>query len=199
MAGETLVFDEVQSVLSVAQAKGESLFNRIVDYGFDNFDFLRPQLNPDLYMKELPLIDIAGMGSSEPEQPVKSLVGSLIDGARTLFGNEDPREQLRKDCQEKMSSVEQRQWEREEKAINEYKKQLLSWQTFMTLNPPPAPLRPETPMHDEIERRVSQVEKEHGKGQRWIPDADRLVNELISNSKPFANPLGTGEFFKSKN
>ncbi len=206
MANDNYVVND--SIATVSKEAGEAeiggLFNRLKDELIISDDFWKKPELPIQGLKDFPQIDLSGF-EQESTYKSKDTVSDLLHGIKHLFvKDESLGEKLKEKVEAEMSPDEKKQFEKEEKALSQYQKRLLAWETQMTINPGPMPLPPDTPMHEEIDRRVEALEKditETVRKQMSPEDQIRLDKQFkqyksqSDQARKIQNPLGTGEFF----
>lgn len=130
----------------------------------------------------------------------------LIHGVKSFFGSKDTVEdKIREHVTKNLSSKEKAAYDCEEKAIEEYNRKWMQWATQMSMFPGSPPEMPKLPMHDEVDRRVRQTEKqitEQIRSEMSPHDRARLdkqmkdYEEAYRESQRIHNPYGTGEPFR---
>lgn len=154
-----------------------------------------------------PQIDISGFGQ---EAPFKAT--GPADYIRHRIGNiftndESYSDKLKRSVEGQMTAQERKQYEAEEKALTQHKRDVLDWGLKSTLNPEPYPKAPNVPMHDAIARRVHEAEAAIGKEvrremspgeQRRLDEQFQEYRDAIRKANETRDPLGTGEMYRAK-
>lgn len=146
---------------------GKSLINRI---DFEPFQAAGERisadakglLSGDLGLKGLglPHLDVTGF---EQEAPYHSqgTIKDLMHAAKHMLVKDDTLDdKVRSHVESKMSPEEQKKFNAENKAMDEYHSKMLGWMVSTMIPPPPMPEKPVTPMHQEIEKRAQDMEKQ---------------------------------------
>lgn len=114
-------------------------------------------------------------------------------------------EKLKHHVEGKMTADERKKFDAETKSLDDYRTRELAWAAGTMLPPPPYPKRPETPMHQEIERRVQELEKKltsEVRNSMSPTDLIRLDKQMssyqqqVKEATTIKNPFGTGEAFR---
>lgn len=154
-----------------------------------------------------PKIDMSGFGQ---EAPYKAT--GPVDYIRHRIGNiftndESYSDKLKRSVEGQMTAQERKQYEAEEKALTQHKRDVLDWGLKSTLNPEPYPKAPNSPMHDAIDRRVQEAEAAIGKQvrremspgeQRRLDEQFQEYRDAIRKANETRDPLGTGGMYRAK-
>jgi hypothetical protein len=154
-----------------------------------------------------PKIDMSGFGQ---EAPYKAT--GPADYIRHRIGNiftndESYSDKLKRSVEGQMTAQERKQYEAEEKALTQHKRDVLDWGLKSTLNPEPYPKAPNSQMHDAIDRRVKEAEAAIGKQvrremspgeQRRLDEQFQEYRDAIRKANETRDPLGTGGMYRAK-
>jgi hypothetical protein len=147
-----------------------------------------------------PTPDLVGFEQEAPNHD-----GGFWHGLKHLFVKDETNgEKVRDSVLKDMSHnpKEQTQFDQEEKAMKDYRSKMLGWETQMNMNPGSPPAPPDCPMHEEIDKRVQNAEKQIAaqvEASMSPQDRDRLHSQMNQYEKDCAdrntihNPMGTGE------
>ena len=154
-----------------------------------------------------PKIDMSGFGQEAPYKAtgpadyIQHRIGKLFTN------DESYSDKLKRSVEDQMTAQERKQYESEEKALAQHKKDVLDWGLKSTWNPEPYPKAPNSPMHDVIARRVQDAETAIGKDvrremspgeQRRLDEQFQEYRDAIRKANEIKDPLGTGGTFRAK-
>ncbi len=151
----------------------------------------------------LPGVDLTGF-DQETEYKSSGMLDSAWHTVKHIFIRDDTvADKMRDSIVAKMSPEERKQYDREEEALEKHRSEVRNWGLQMTLEPGPRPKNPSTPMHDAIQKRLEQAERDIEKQVRagMTPEERRALDaemtEYIKSTqigrRP-VDPLGTGGF-----
>ena len=201
------VGDFVAPAFEAHSNAGDSLFNRVLDTSTNAVSSLFEHKDEfiNINMNGFPQIDLTGF-DQEVTYKSEGVIGDIWHGIKHMFSKDATLEdKLREKAEKDMSPDERKQFEKENKDLAEYHRKLIHWETLATINPPPMPMPPDTPMHKEIEKRVEKMEKEiedYVKSKMSPQDRERLDKQLkkfedeSAQARRILNPFGTGEGFR---
>ena len=155
----------------------------------------------EISIQGFPAVDLTGF-DQEAEYKSTGLVDSVLHGIKHIFvKDETVGEKVRKDVEKKMTPEERKQFDIENEALEKHRTELRNWGLQMTLEPGPRPQPPATPMHDLIQKRAAQSEREIEKAARArmsaaeikeLDDELKLYKAQLAKSSQSQDPLGTG-------
>lgn len=154
-----------------------------------------------------PKIDMSGFGQEAPYKATDT-----ADNTRHRIGNiftndESYSDKLKRSVEGQMTAPERKQYEAEEKALTQHKRDILDWGLKSTLNSEPYPKAPNSPMHDAIDRRVQEAEAAIGKQvrremsageQRRLDEQFQEYRDAIRKANEIKDALGTGGMYRAK-
>lgn len=153
-----------------------------------------------------PQIDISGF---DQEKPYKSsgLLDDIKHGLKGIFSKEESvGDQLRRTVEGQMTPREREQYEKERAAIKKYEDEQWRDAAFkITIESSCPGKRPETPMHDAVQKRVEsaqrQIETQVIAGmtpqeRREFTEQMAKYKREVKDSQTIKDPLGTGEGFR---
>ncbi len=154
-----------------------------------------------------PKIDMSGFGQEAPYKPTSAADYIRHQIERLLTNDESYDDKIKRSVEGQMTAQERKQYEAEEKALAQHKKDVLDWAIKSTLNPEPYPKAPKSPMHDAIDRRVQEAEAAIGKQvrremspgeQSRLDEQFQEYRDAIRKANETRDPLGTGEMYRAK-
>ncbi len=153
----------------------------------------------------LPQLDLSGFGQEAPYHSRGGLKDVWHDIKHVFAKDETLDEKLRHHVESKMSEPEHKVFESENKAMEDYRRNVIAWSLSTVLPPPPYPKRPDTPMHEEICRRAEMLEQNITREVRNSMSPTDLIRldkqmsdykQRVKESRSIRSPYGTGEAFK---
>lgn len=127
---------------------------------------------------------------------------------KSFFGSKETCEdKLKEHVMKNLSPKEKDAYKAEEKELDEYNRKWMAWATQATINPGPPPEMPNLPMHNEVKKRVEEMERkisEQIRSEMSPQDRARLDSQMKKYAEDYAesqrihNPYGTGEGFKPR-
>lgn len=154
-----------------------------------------------------PKIDMSGFGQEAPYKATGAADYIRHQIERLLTNDESYDDKIKRSVESQMTAQERKQYEAEEKALTQHKRDVLDWGLKSTLNPEPYPQAPKTPMHDVIDRRVQEAEVAIGKEvrremspgeQRRLDEQFQEYRDAIRKANEIRDPLGTGGMYRAK-
>lgn len=199
---------DIQSKAESYQYRGES-GSRLTDelYRREDLSICGRQTGDNgLSSYGFPQIDISGF---DQEKPYKSsgLLDDLKHGLKGIFSkDESVGDQLRRTVEGQMTPREREQYEKESAAIKKYQDEEWRDAAFkITIESSCPGKRPDTPMHDAMQKRVAaaqkQIESEVVSGmspqeRREFSEQMDKYKRQVKDSQTIKDPLGTGEGFR---
>jgi hypothetical protein len=196
---------QLESMRSVNSLEANNNAKYLEETSKVNFKDAKVLGGSDIGKFGFPHVDLTGF---EQEAPYKSsgALDYLWHGVKHLFvKDESVGDKLRKDVEQKMSPEEHKQYDKENKAIEEYNKRVIAWGSQATINPGPFPKAPDCPMHQVIDKRVEATERglvqsvRDGMSPAERKELDKQFADYQAAYKEATtihNPWGTGEGFK---
>ncbi len=160
-------------------------------------------ISPELKarMLGLPQIDLTGF-----EQEASAKERSIFS---FFSSNPTVRDRVRTHTESKMPELERKQFERENEALKRHKDEVIAWGLQATINSGPYPERPSCPMHDKIEKRISETEKaivskvragmsrqDREQLDKEFKDYQEAMNKALSPQDPYGTGGGAGRLPK---
>lgn len=160
----------------------------------------------DLGKLGFPQPDMTGFDQAPLADPNEGTFDKLWRGVKGLVGyNETISDKVREKVLTDLTPEERRKYQAEEEAIKEYRRLMTARSTMLMVGNLDWPKMPETPMHAEVQKRVSAVEKaitEKVRSEMSPHDQERLDQKMDEYARDYReatrikNPAGTGEGFK---
>lgn len=151
----------------------------------------------------LPSVDFTGFDQEAVYKSSDRLDSVWHAIKHVFFKDETVGEKVRESVKNKMTPEECKQYDKEEETLEKHRSAVRNWQMQMTLEPGPRPKEPATPMHDAVQKRLEQAEREIEKRVRaaMSPEERKALDREMAEYKKSTqigmhseNPLGTGGF-----
>lgn len=176
----------------------------------------------DDYSKESPFLGdhchegLKGLGFATPDltgfdqEPIDHAQGweKIWHGIKGLCGSHETVEgKIEENVVKNMSPREKDQYDQEERQKEEYNRKWMAWATQLNIAGEPPPEPPNLPMHEEVTRRVKDIENkvtEQIRAEMSPVDRARLDKQMKEYEEAFEeatrirNPMGTGEGWKPR-
>ena len=144
--------------------------------------------------ENLPPIELVGFDREAPYKSEGTIKDAIHSVKHVFFSDPTLQEKIKEKVESQMSPQEKVRYEAENKALQEYKDKVRQWQMQESIHPFPMPSPPASPMHQEVDKRVQQVERQITESVRskMSPEDIRRLNDQFSqlNKVSLENPCG---------